>query len=45
MKFIERDLAEEQEFPDPIVSVHLEFKFIDGFSVHNQETLTSLVKV
>lgn len=42
--FKERDLAEHHEFSDPIVSIHLEFKFIDGFVVDNEQTLTSLVK-
>ena len=44
MSFIERDLAEVQDFSDPIVSFHLEFKFIDDFAVKNQEVLTSIVK-
>lgn len=42
--FKERDLAESTHFHDSVVSIHLEFKFTEGFKVENAQTLTRLVR-
>ena len=44
LEFKERELTESQDLSDPIVSIHLEFKFTEGYKVQDAKTLTSLVK-
>ena len=42
--FKERDLPESTHFHDPVVSIHVEFKFTEGFKVDSAQTLTALVR-
>jgi hypothetical protein len=42
--FRECELVEVQDWSDPITTIHLEFKFAEGFKVDHAKTLTSLVK-
>jgi len=44
LEFRECELTELQDLSDPIVSIHLEFKFTEGYMVQYAKTLTSLVK-